>query len=99
MKIVDPLCRMIVKANYDVAFAHSALSRWAVLFESYDQDAILNRQVVKPHDAAVQGNVLSCETDVAATHSAIAYQTAGDEFCRVDGRRKTDPLCRQNHRG
>ena len=94
VQIVDARDGPIVEADDDVAFAQSRFLARALLFKRHHEDATLNREIVVAHDTSRQRHVLSGQSDITATDSAVANQTARDKLRRVDRRREADALRR-----
>src|SRR5437870_11210787 len=98
MEIINAGNRMFVKAENDVAFAHSGPSCRAVALERYDQDSALNRKVIVANDAARKRNILSSQADVTPAHFTVPNETAGNKLGCIDRCGKADSLSWQNHR-
>src|SRR5207302_6028279 len=98
VQIVNARNRSIVKGNDDVAFTQTTFSGGTVIFERDDENPAFNREVVVANNATRQRHVLSRQTDIAATDSAIANETASDELSGVNRCGKADALRWQNHR-
>jgi len=99
VQLVDAVNRFTTKSYDYVSFLKPGFSRGASLIRGHDEDAVLIRKMVEPRDLTPQLNVLTSESDITPTDSAISYQSASDEFRRIHGYREAEALRSQNRGG
>lgn len=98
VEFVDARNGLAGKGDDDIAFAEAGAACGAAGFDAGDEDAVFDRQVVKPDDAPVDGHFLADDADPTAADSSLLDQPCGDEFGGVAGDGEADALGGQYHR-
>src|SRR5437667_6276547 len=99
MQRVDPGHWLTLEFHDHVAASQIRLLGRTTRLHCAHKHTAVDRQLVVANQTALQWDILTLHTDIAAVDHAVPDELGAYEFGRVDGRCKTDALSRQYHGG
>jgi hypothetical protein len=98
MQIVNAPHRLLIDGHDQVTLAQAGLARRTTRFDRHDFDRSLIRQVVEPHQAAMEGSFAGGDPQIAAAHPAMREELRDDPLGCVGGNCKANALGHHNNR-